>query len=94
MAASLRIEAADAAHRALDRADDGWHYRCMEGDDDKQRTCFKGDAARQMLEDDVIPAVLTAVSDHLQRVFEANAMLLPVEALRWVQAELRVEVSR
>ncbi len=94
MAASLRTEAAEAAHRALDGADDGWHYRCMESDDDSLRTCFKGDEARRMLEENVIPAVLATVSDHLQRVFEANAMLLPVEALRWVQAELRVEVGR
>ncbi len=95
MAASLTTEAAEAAHRALDTADNGWHYRCMDGSDDgSPRTCFKGDEARRMLENDVIPAVLAAVSDHLERVFEANALLLPVEVLRWVQAELRVEVTR
>jgi len=54
--------AAAAAHRALDAVGDNWHYTCMQPDDDDlSPSCFKGQPARRMLEEDVIPAVLAAL---------------------------------
>lgn len=52
--------AADAAHRALDAVDDGWHYTCM--DDPADLSCGKGHQARAMLVQDVMPAVLDALA--------------------------------
>lgn len=52
--------AAEAAHRALDDVDDGWHYTCMNDPDDQ--SCYKGDYARRMLAEDVMPAVLAALA--------------------------------
>ncbi len=55
----IRI-AAEAAHKALEQADPdgGWHYPCM---DDEPRECWKGDEARALLVENVIPAVLEAL---------------------------------
>lgn len=53
--------AAEAAHRALDAVDDGWHLACLQPDEDGPTSCFKGHAARQMLVVDVMPAVLDAL---------------------------------
>lgn len=50
---------ADAAHRALDAVDEGWHRACYDDPDDK--SCYKGDYARRMLVEDVMPAVLDAL---------------------------------
>lgn len=52
---------AEAAHRALDKADDGWHYECLTADGDPP--CPKAAAARAMLVEDVMPAVLRALAD-------------------------------
>lgn len=49
--------AAEAAHRALDAADDGWHYDCLTKPNDP-KDCYKGDYARAALVEDIIPAVL------------------------------------
>lgn len=57
------VAAAEAAHRALDAADDGWHLACLQPDDDGTASCFKGHAARQMLVMDMMPAVLDALVD-------------------------------
>ena len=55
--------AAEAAHRALDDADEGWHYDCMQPDAEGCPSgCFKGHPARRMLTEDVIPAVLDALT--------------------------------
>lgn len=51
--------AAEAAHKALDEADDGWHYTCMQDPDD--RSCGKGFRARAMLAEDMMPRVLAAL---------------------------------
>lgn len=53
--------AAEAAHRALDAVDDNWHYQCMQPDDGGPPSCGKGQMARRMLEEDVMPAVLQAL---------------------------------
>jgi hypothetical protein len=53
--------AADAAHKALDEVDDGWHYTCTHDPDDQ--SCSKGDAARAMLTEDVIPRVLDTLRE-------------------------------
>lgn len=51
--------AAEAAHKALDEVDDSWHYQCST---DEPRECFKGDRARAMLAEDVMPEVLKALA--------------------------------
>ncbi len=53
--------AADAAHRALDTADEGWHYECLRPDDDGPKSCYKGHAARSMLVEEVMPDLLDAL---------------------------------
>jgi len=53
--------AAEAAHKALDDVDDGWHYGCLAEPEDGPKSCFKGDYARQMLAEDVMPHVLAAL---------------------------------
>ncbi|GIM89702.1 hypothetical protein [Paractinoplanes toevensis] len=50
--------AAEAAHKALDEVDIDWHYTCTDDPDDQ--SCGKGYAARAMLVEDVLPAVLVA----------------------------------
>jgi hypothetical protein len=52
--------ATEAAHRTLDSVDDGWHLSCTTDPDDQ--SCGKGFAARQMLAEDVMPAVLDALA--------------------------------
>lgn len=54
--------AAEAAHKALHEVDDGWHYECMADDGGEAKSCFKGDYARRMLAEDVMPAVLGALA--------------------------------
>lgn len=51
--------AAEAAHKALDEVDDGWHYQCLQDPDD--HSCGKGFRARDMLAEDVVPLVLAAL---------------------------------
>lgn len=53
--------ATEAAHKALDAVDDGWHYTCLPPDEDGPSGCGKGQTARRMLEEDVMPAVLNAL---------------------------------
>jgi hypothetical protein len=53
--------AADAAHKALDEADDGWHYGCAHPEPGEAKECWKGDRARGMLAEDVMPHVLDAL---------------------------------
>jgi hypothetical protein len=53
--------AAEAAHRALNSVDDGWHLTCLHPDNDGPTTCYRGHAERQMLVADVMPAVLDAL---------------------------------
>ncbi len=53
--------AAEVAHKALDAVDDGWHYTCMEPDSEGPSGCGKGQMARAMLAEDVMPAVLAAL---------------------------------
>lgn len=54
--------AAEAAHRTLDAADDGWHYGCLT-EPNGPKDCYKGNYARRMLVEDVMPAVLDALAE-------------------------------
>jgi hypothetical protein len=56
--------AAQAAHKALNDAYDGWrwHYSCAHPAPGKAKECWKGDRATKTLTEDVIPAVLDVLA--------------------------------
>ncbi len=79
---ALAALVAQVMHKALDDVDEGWHLSCLEPDaDEGSGSCFKGHAARRMLEEDVAPKVVDALAARV-RADVAEEIAQAIEARR------------